>query len=144
VPVIEAVTVSVAVIVCGPTVFSVAENVPTPLVSPTSFAGNIAAPSVLLKFTVPPYVATVLFAASFAVTVKLNAVPAVAVAGADTRKCVAVAVPVPVPESGMLCWLPLAGESSVTVRNPEKRTALVGSNVTLIVQVEPGCPVGAS
>ena len=33
VPVIEAVTVSVAVMVCAPAVFSVAENVPVPLVN---------------------------------------------------------------------------------------------------------------
>src|ERR1700690_2866920 len=52
VPVIDPVTVSVAVIVLLPTVFSVAENVPTPFVS-VEFAGNTAAPSVLVKCTVP-------------------------------------------------------------------------------------------
>ena len=52
VPVIEAVTVSVAVMVCAPAVFSVAENVPVPLVR-VVFAGNTAAPSLLVKCTVP-------------------------------------------------------------------------------------------
>lgn len=52
VPVIDAVTVSVAVIVCAPAVFNVTENMPTPLVS-VEFAGNTAAPSLLVKWTVP-------------------------------------------------------------------------------------------
>jgi hypothetical protein len=52
VPVIEAVTVSVAVIVCDPAVFSVAENVSTPFVS-VELAGNTAAASLLVKCTVP-------------------------------------------------------------------------------------------
>ena len=48
VPVMEEVTVSVAVIVWFPAVFSVTENVPTPLVNGES-AGNVAKPSVLVK-----------------------------------------------------------------------------------------------
>jgi hypothetical protein len=52
VPVIEAVTVSVAVIVLLPDVFSVALNVPMPLVS-VALAGSTAAPSVLVKCAVP-------------------------------------------------------------------------------------------
>jgi hypothetical protein len=48
VPVIEAFPVSVAVMVCGPPVFSVAEKVPVPLVN-VEFAGKIAAPSLLVK-----------------------------------------------------------------------------------------------
>ena len=52
VPVIEAVTVSVAVIVWLPTVFNVAEKVPVPLVS-VEFAGSTAWASVLVKCTVP-------------------------------------------------------------------------------------------
>ena len=51
-PVIDAVTVSVAVRVWLPAVFSVAENAPVPLLSVES-AGNVAAPSELLKCTVP-------------------------------------------------------------------------------------------
>jgi hypothetical protein len=90
VPVIEAVTVSVAVMVLAPAVFRVAENVPTPFVS-VAFAGRVAAPSVLVKCTVPVYAVAVAFVASRAVTVKLNGVPLVAVAGADTAKCVAAA-----------------------------------------------------
>lgn len=52
VPVIEAVTVSVAVMVRFPAVFKVATNVPAPLVS-VELAGNTAAPSVLVKCTMP-------------------------------------------------------------------------------------------
>jgi hypothetical protein len=89
VPVIAAVTVSVAVIVRGPLVLRVTENVPTPLVN-VEFAGNVAAPSLLVKCTVPVYPVAVLFDPSRAVTVKLNASPAVAVPGAETAKCVAV------------------------------------------------------
>jgi hypothetical protein len=47
-PVIVGVTVSVAVIVCAPTVFSVTENVPVPLVSVES-AGSTACVSLLVK-----------------------------------------------------------------------------------------------
>lgn len=52
VPVMEAVRVSVAVRVREPTVVSVALKVPTPLVS-VELAGSVAAPSVLVKCTVP-------------------------------------------------------------------------------------------
>jgi hypothetical protein len=52
VPVIETVTVSVAVIVWLPTVFSVAEKVPVPLAS-VELAGSTAWPSVLVKCAVP-------------------------------------------------------------------------------------------
>ena len=52
VPVIDDVTVSVAVIVWLPVVFRVAENVPVPLDS-VEFAGSTACASVLVKCTVP-------------------------------------------------------------------------------------------
>jgi hypothetical protein len=52
VPVIVAATVSVPVIVWVPTVFKVTESVLVPLISVT-FAGSTAAPSVLVKCTVP-------------------------------------------------------------------------------------------
>ena len=52
VPVMEDVTVSVAVMVREPAVLSVAENVPTPLLS-AEVAGSAAAPSLLVKFAVP-------------------------------------------------------------------------------------------
>jgi hypothetical protein len=52
VPVIEAVTVSVAVIVWPPVVLSVAEKVPVPFVS-VEFAGSTAWLSVLVKCAVP-------------------------------------------------------------------------------------------
>jgi hypothetical protein len=52
VPVIDEVTVSVAVIVWDPAVARVTENDPTPLVS-VAAAGRVAAVSVLVNFTVP-------------------------------------------------------------------------------------------
>jgi hypothetical protein len=52
VPVIDEVTVSVAVIVRLPAVFKVAVNVLVPFVSVES-AGSVAAPSLLVKCTVP-------------------------------------------------------------------------------------------
>lgn len=52
VPVVAEVVVSVAAMVCEPAVFSIAEKVPTPLVSVAS-AGSAAAASVLVKCTVP-------------------------------------------------------------------------------------------
>ena len=55
------------------------------------FAGNVAAPSELAKCTVPVYPVAVLLNGSSAVTVKLNALPAVAFAGAVTAKLVAAA-----------------------------------------------------
>jgi len=51
-PVIEGVTVSVAVMVWLPAVFSVAEKVPVPLVN-VAFAGKVACASLLVKCTVP-------------------------------------------------------------------------------------------
>lgn len=52
VPVMEAVKVSVAVMVWLPKVFRVAENVPVPLVR-AEFAGSEAWTSVLVKCTIP-------------------------------------------------------------------------------------------
>ena len=87
VPVMLAVTVSVAVMVCEPAVFRVAPlvKVLAPLVSVAS-AGNplpaVAWPSVEVKWTVPVYPEEVLTKVSFAVTVTLvNATPAVCVEG---------------------------------------------------------------
>src|SRR5215469_4799596 len=71
VPVIVAVTISVAVIVCAPAVFNVAEKVPTPFVS-VELAGSVAAASLLVKCTVPVYPVAVAFDAFNAVTVILN------------------------------------------------------------------------
>jgi hypothetical protein len=84
-PVTAVVTVSVAVIVCLPAVFSVAENVPAPLLSVVA-AGKTADPSLLVNCTVPSYPATVLLFASSAVTVKLKAAPAVCGDAATTAK----------------------------------------------------------
>ena len=85
VPVMDAVTVSVAVMVRGPIVVSVAAKVPAPFVSVAS-AGSMAAPSEDVKWTVPPYDVSVAFPASRAVTVNAIGVPAVAVAGTETLK----------------------------------------------------------
>jgi hypothetical protein len=52
VPVIEAVTVSIAVMDWAPALFSVAEKVPIPLVS-IELAGSTAWPSLLVKCDVP-------------------------------------------------------------------------------------------
>jgi hypothetical protein len=94
-------TVSVAVMVCVPAVFNVTENVPMPAVNVAS-AGSVAAPSLLVKCTVPAYVASGVSEASTAVTVISNAVPAVAVPGAEIVKCVAAAA--------------LAGDHTVVVK----------------------------
>lgn len=85
VPTIEAVTVSVAVMAWLPGIFRVAENVPAPLVK-AEFAGSVAAASLLVKCIVPAYPVAVLLLASRAVTVKLNALPAVSGDAADTMK----------------------------------------------------------
>jgi len=88
VPVIDGVTVSVAVMVWGPSELRVEENVPAPFVSP-ALAGSVAEPSLLVKWTVPAYPVAWLLKASSAVTVKENPEPVVAVAGAETVKWVA-------------------------------------------------------
>ena len=85
VPVIELLDVSVAVMDWFPAVRSVTENVPVPLLSVES-AGSAAAPSELVKWTVSPNDVIVLLFWSNAVTVTLKALPAVALAGADTTK----------------------------------------------------------
>jgi hypothetical protein len=90
VPVIELVTVSVAVIVWLPLVASVAPKVPAPFVRPL-FAGNVPCASLLVKCRLPAYPVARLLNASSAVTVKLNAPPVVAAAGALTVRCVAAA-----------------------------------------------------
>jgi hypothetical protein len=87
VPVMEP---SAAVIVCEAAVRRVALNVPVPLVRVVS-VGRVAAPSVLVKCTVPAYPVAVLLKASRAVTVTLTAAPAVAAEGAETVKCAAAA-----------------------------------------------------
>ena len=49
----EAVTVSVAVMVCEPAFSKATLNWPVPLTSVTGLAANIAWPSLLVSFTVP-------------------------------------------------------------------------------------------
>jgi hypothetical protein len=88
VPVMLEVIVSVAVMVRLPAVLSVALNVPAPLVSVAS-AGRLAAPSLLVKWTVPAYPVAVFPAASSAVTVTLNGNPVSDEDGAVTVKWVA-------------------------------------------------------
>src|SRR5262245_18846648 len=89
-PVIEPVDVSVAVIVWLPAVVRVALNVLVPLLS-VALAGRMAWPSVLVKWIAPAYPVAVLPNWSWAVTVNEKAVPAVALLGAPTEKCVAAA-----------------------------------------------------
>lgn len=85
VPTIEAVAVSVEVIIWLPTVVSVAERTLLPDAS-VELAGSCARGSVLVKCTVPEYVVTVAFEASSAVTVKLSDVPEGTLSGALTEK----------------------------------------------------------
>ena len=91
-PVIDAVTVSVAAIVCIPAVFNTAGSVITPFNS-AEFPGNTAFPSVLVKCTVPVYPVAVVFVAVERRHRDIKRVPAVAVAGAVTEKCVAAPPP---------------------------------------------------
>src|SRR5262249_58446304 len=117
-------------------VLSVALKVPTPLVRVAS-AGRIEAPSLLVKCTVPVYPVAVLLNTSRAVTVKLNAAPAVAVAGALTVKCVAAppetAIPVEVPaidgvavSVAVSVWLPPVLNVADNVLTPFVRVEAVG------------------
>jgi hypothetical protein len=87
---------SVAVMFWFPAVVSVAENVPRPE-SNGIFPGSCECASLLVKCTVPEYIVVVLFEASIAVTVMLNAVPDGIFAGATTKKCVVAAPPPPPP-----------------------------------------------
>jgi hypothetical protein len=91
----EALTVSVAVMVWLPVVNSVAEKVLVPFASVVSDGSNASRPasgvlavgkSEFVRCTVPTYVVTVLFEASRAVTVTLNAVPTVALGGTVSEK----------------------------------------------------------
>jgi hypothetical protein len=84
-PVMEAVSVSVALMVWEARVLSAAGKVAVPLVNVES-DGRPAKESVLVKCAVPEYLVTTIFEESRAVTVKLKAVPMVAVAGATTAK----------------------------------------------------------
>src|SRR5438034_1285222 len=90
VPVMELVTVSVAVIVWLPAVLRVALKDRERLLWGLRM-GRTAWPSLLVKWTVRVSPVCVLLIWSWAVTVKLKALPAVAVAGALTVKWVAVA-----------------------------------------------------
>jgi len=84
VPAIDPLAVSLAVMVWFPVACNVAEKVPAPFVSVES-AGSEADPSELVKWMVSVNEVTVP-ACLTAVTVKLKAVPATALAGADTLR----------------------------------------------------------
>ena len=73
-----------------PAVVKVVLNVPTPLTR-TWLAGSTAPPSLLANVTVPVYVGAVLPNGSWAVTVKPNPAPAVAVEGPLTENLLAAA-----------------------------------------------------
>jgi hypothetical protein len=134
VPVREAVTVSVALIVWLPEVFSVAEKDPVPFASFES-AGSTALASELEKWTVPAYVVAVLLKESSAVTVKLNGVPVLVVAGAaETESADAAAGPtgiapeVPLMEPvAVMVWLPAVFSVIDAVPVPLVMAALAGS-----------------
>ena len=137
VPVMEEVTVSVAVMVRAPAVFSVTENVLTPFVN-VELAGNVAAPSVLVKCTVPAYPVAVLPNRSSAVIVTLKAVPAVCGDNAETVKLVAapgftVIVPdVPVMDEvtvsvAVMLWFPAVFSVAENVPTPLVNVELAGS-----------------
>ena len=81
---------SVAVTVRLPRVRSVALKLPTPLVS-LAFELRDAEGSVDVRCTVPPYVVTVFWKASFAVTATKNESPTADEVGAVTSKCVVAA-----------------------------------------------------
>ena len=103
-------TVSVAMMVWLPEVFSVAAKVPVPFES-VELAGSTALPSVLEKCTVPAYVVAVLLKESRAVTVKLNGVPVLAVAAAgETENADAAAGP-----TGIALDVPVSKSAPVTV-----------------------------
>ena len=75
------------VTVCGPAVANVTEKVPWPLVNVESAGSRTPGEvSLLLKWTVPVYPPTGLPRSFSAVTVTLNACPAVTVAGAVTLR----------------------------------------------------------
>ncbi len=92
-PVMELVTISVAVIVCVPlpTVSSVAENVEVPAVS-VELAGSFAWLSVLVKCTVPVYPTDVFSAASSAATVSWKVCRVRVLPGPVTDMCLAALV----------------------------------------------------
>src|SRR2546430_10715946 len=79
-----ALTVSLAVIVWLPLVFRVALKVPVPLVK-VLLAGGTAAPSPLVKGTVPISPGVGLLKSSVALTGHVKAMPGVAFVGALTR-----------------------------------------------------------
>ena len=98
---------SVAVIVQFPTVFSVPEKLPTPPVKTKLPLGIVPMGSLVLKVMGPVYPVTVALLESFAVTVKLNAVPEVALTGKPEKlKCVAVGVPETVTEFDEFVMVP--------------------------------------
>jgi len=90
VPVIDEVTVSVAVTVRLPIVRRVALKFPTPFVS-LAFELSDAEVSIEVRCTVPPYDVTVFWKASFAVTATKNDRPTADEVGAVTSRCVVVA-----------------------------------------------------
>ena len=81
------VTVSVAVIVWLPAVISVTLKVPAPLVS-VALAGSTAAASLLVKWTVPRIAGGRVVERVLGRDRDVNVLPAVALAGALTVKCV--------------------------------------------------------
>jgi hypothetical protein len=136
VPVMVLLAVSVAVSDWLTAVFSVALKDPTPFVNVLS-PGSTAWPSLLVKWTVPAYPLAVLLKASRAMAVKVNAVPAVALPGAPTPKCVAgpgLTTMVPLVPVMLLLALSVA----VTVRLPVVRRMTMNEPLPLLRVLSPG------
>ena len=140
-PVMLLVVWSVAVSVWLPAVVKVALKVPTPLVNPLLAGNKVAAPwSLLLNPTMPEYPVAVLLNWSSAVTVKPTLLPAIALAGAVTAKCVAVValtvivVLAPVIDPlirsvAVSAWPPAVVKVALNVPTPLVSGLAAGSNV---------------
>src|ERR1051326_4693814 len=130
------VTEHVAMIDCLPADFKTAGKVAVPLVR-VAPAGRMAAESLLENCTTPENPVKVLLAGSCAVTVNCKEVPAVAEAGAVTRKCGEVQADtgitaLPLMEEvaasvAMRLWLPGVFKVAERVAAPLIRVASAGS-----------------
>jgi hypothetical protein len=146
-PAMLLVAVSAAESVCVPAVVKVAENVPTPDARVLLPGNTVKLPwSVLVNFTVPVYPAATLLNWSSALTVKVMAVPAVAVPGALTTRCEAAAaltVMVPLTPAMLLVAVsaadsvcaPAVVKVAVNVPTPDSSVLLAGNAVELPVSV---------
>jgi hypothetical protein len=144
VPLVPVIVPWVAEMVRLPAVVNVALKVPTPLLK--GLAGGslvLLLVSVLEKVTLPVNPVAVLLNWSSAVTVKVKPLPAVAVPGAVTRKCVAAAaltvmgplVPVTVVWLAVMVRLPAVVNVALKVATPLVKGLAAGSTVLAPVSV---------